>query len=75
MWSDGRPSLHPEEDYSVREDGQAVGRIHRTGSGLVPAGYVWSIYGQLDRGFAPTLDEAKAEWQAAYERRTRYELT
>jgi CheY-like chemotaxis protein len=70
IWSDGRPSLDPE-DYSVREDGQAVGRIYRASIGLGPAGYVWSIYGQPDHGFAPTLDEAKAEWQAAYERKAR----
>jgi CheY-like chemotaxis protein len=74
IWSDGRPSLDPE-DYSVREDGQAVGRIYRASSGLGPAGYVWFIYGRPDRGFAPTLDEAKAEWQAAYERKARYGLS
>jgi len=74
IWSDGRPSLDPE-DYSVREGGRAVGRIYRTSSTLGPAGYVWSIYGQPDHGFAPTLDEAKAKWQAAYERKARYDLS
>ena len=74
IWSDGRPSLH-HEDYSVCEDGQAVGRIYGISSGLGPAGYVWSIYGQSDSGLAPTLDEAQAEWQAAYERKARYDLS
>jgi CheY-like chemotaxis protein len=74
IWSDGRPSLDPE-DYSVQEGGQSVGRIYRTSSGFGPAGYVWSIYGQPNHGFAPTLDEAKAEWQAAYERKPRYDLS
>jgi CheY-like chemotaxis protein len=74
IWSDGRPSLDPE-DYSVREGGQSVGRIYRASSGFGPAGYVWLIYGRPDHGFAPTLDEATAEWQAAYERKARYELS
>jgi hypothetical protein len=74
IWSDGRPSPDPE-DYSVRGGGQAVGRIYRTSSSLGPAGYVWYIYGQPDHGFAPTLDEATAEWQAAYERKARYDLS
>jgi hypothetical protein len=52
----------------VREDGRDVGRIYRTSGGARGEGYAWFIYGSSKSGFAATLDDAKAEWKAAYAR-------
>jgi hypothetical protein len=67
IWSDGQPSLDPE-DYSVREGDRAVGRIYHTTGGTRGEGFAWFIYGSSQSGFAATLDGAKAEWKTAYAR-------
>jgi hypothetical protein len=58
-WADGQPS-HDPEDYSVREGGRDVGRIYHTTGGARGSGFAWFVYGLLARGFAATLDEARA---------------
>jgi hypothetical protein len=67
IWADGKPS-HDPEDYSVREGDRAVGRIYHTTGGARGEGYAWFVYGTSKAGFAATLDDAKAEWKAAYNR-------
>jgi hypothetical protein len=49
------------------DDKLAVGRIYRTTGGARGEGYAWFIYESSRRGFAPTRDQAAAEWKAAYE--------
>jgi hypothetical protein len=67
IWSDGQPSLDPE-DFSVRENDRDVGRIYRTTGGARGSGYAWFIYGSSRSGFAATLEDAATEWKAAYTR-------
>jgi hypothetical protein len=64
--NDGQPSRDPE-NFSVMDDKLAVGRIYRTTGGARGEGYAWFIYESSRRGFAPTRDQAAAEWKAAYE--------
>jgi hypothetical protein len=66
--SDGQPSRDPE-DYSVHDDAdRAVGRIYHTTGGTRGDGYACFIYGSPRSGFAPTRDQAAADWKTAYER-------
>jgi hypothetical protein len=69
--NDGQPSRDPE-NFSVVHDELDVGRIYRTTGGDRGEGYAWSIYGSPRRGFAPTRDQAAAEWKAAYELEKRH---
>jgi hypothetical protein len=58
-----------EGDYVVRCDGVEVGRMYRThGVGGVMV-WLWTIYGTPLTGREPTLEEAKAQWRAAFEQR------
>ena len=66
IWSDDQPSRDPE-DFNVMDGEQALGRIYGT-TDPRGEGYAWLIYGASRHGFAPTRDEAAAEWKAAYER-------
>jgi hypothetical protein len=57
------------DDFEVIDAGRAVGRIYLTSGGMRGSGYQWTIYGSARHGFAGTLEEAKAQWRAAYEAR------
>jgi hypothetical protein len=60
VWDDGRPRRE-REDHSVRQGGRDVGHIYWSTGGARGPGYAWFI---SRTGFAATLDDAKAEWQA-----------
>lgn len=56
-------------DYSVRDDGQPIGRI-RYASERAPAIWIWNVIvhipGGLPIGTAKDLETAKAEFKAAW---------
>ena len=60
-----------QNDYSIREDGQPIGRIRFTHE-RTPGIWLWHIQmhapGLSPLGSARTLDEAKAAFRAAWER-------
>jgi hypothetical protein len=76
-WPD-RP--FPKEDWLVFDDGVEVGRIELDTAAYRPeAQWSWALSGAADRayqfqfgarptGHAPSLEDAKAGWRAAYER-------
>lgn len=64
----GRP---PENDYDVMCEGKVVGRIYKT-ERYEPVEWFWGNYREPnsaeDRGFAPSLEAAKAAFKKAWER-------
>ena len=70
---DGREPLSSDpDDYAVLDDGRKVGRIVRE---KLPSGMMWVWFLQTapvapppNNGICDTLDEAKAEFRARYER-------
>lgn len=56
-------------DYSVRDDGQSIGRIRYAGE-RSPAIWIWNVIvhipGGLPIGTAKDLETAKAEFKAAW---------
>ena len=56
-------------DYRIREDGQPIGRI-RFASERVPGVWLWhvtvNVPGPQSTGSATTLDDAKAQFEAAW---------
>jgi hypothetical protein len=69
------PVYQDRQDWTVLDEGQPVGRIYEDTSASTSAGmrwfwsitvYVWPDAGIVTSGRAPTLDQAKAEFQRSW---------
>ena len=63
------------EDFAIYSGEWAVGRIYDQRGGLDHMRWFWSLYGMIGQpvdmrtdGYAPTLDEAKAQFETAWHR-------